>query len=251
MKQHLIHLLTGCIFFSLLLAGCSNQQTTALKPQPNKPLPNSHHDTQDVHNKKTDAKQDGQVISMEKIKVSGINPQVTPYRMMYWSEGTKAEAYIAIPSSGRYPLYVSLHGGYLEPLKKSHVTEVGNVHYGKNIIEFARDNTITIAPMYRGYGHSDGTINGIYKNTIDTENAIKALMNYTKTHKDFPDIKKGHTYLHGVSMGGGVALRLAAERKNVLSVVAVSPFVGWDILGSWYEEHNPGRLYDVVGYFNK
>ncbi|WP_132748774.1 alpha/beta hydrolase family protein [Scopulibacillus darangshiensis] len=144
---------------------------------------------------------------MKPIEVPDSNSDTKNYQMMYWSQGIKVEAYVAAPSeSGAYPLSVFCHGGYSTPDdQKAHVTTIGEgndlFHYDKTLIENYPSGQITIVPMYRGYGHSGGTISGLAKNAADTQNAIKAVTTYFNTHKNFPGINKGHLYLSGVSLG--------------------------------------------------
>ncbi|GGH77129.1 dienelactone hydrolase [Pullulanibacillus pueri] len=102
---------------------------------------------------------------------------------------------------------------------------------------------ISIAPMYRGYGKSHGTVKGLDGDTIDTNNAIKAITTYFNSHKPYPDIQEDHIYLSGTSMGGGVALNIATLRKDITSVVAISPFVGWDIVGAYDEKHRENPIW--------
>lgn len=49
-------------------------------------------------------------------------------------------------------------------------------------------------------------------------------------------------------MGGGVVLMLAGERKDIRSVVALSPFVGWSTWGQWAKRHpNNARAVTLWG----
>lgn len=128
---------------------------------------------------------------------------------MYWSKGTKTEAYIAAPKDpGTYPLFVICHGGWTTSENKSHVSPSDNwphtVAEDVKVLDNAWNNAITIGPIYRGYGHSGGTVNGLDGNTIDTENAIKAAMNHFNSKKEKRHVRKGYFYLSGMSMGGGV-----------------------------------------------
>lgn len=188
---------------------------------------------------------DGQVISMKKIKGSIVDSAIQEYKMMYWSQDSQVEAYAAIPKSkGTYPLLVTLHGGYLLPMNTTHVREIGKDYFDDHILKYASSRMISVLPMYRGYGDSEGTVHSLNGDTIDTENAIKAITNYSKTHRDFPSIETTGIYINGISMGGGVALKLASERKDVKSVVAVSPFVGMDIYGKYSETVDKGGFFD-------
>ncbi|MHB1630227.1 MAG: alpha/beta hydrolase family protein [Bacilli bacterium] len=83
-----------------------------------------------------------------------------------------------------------------------------------------------MTPAYRGYGESQGSMQGMLGDTLDAENAMIAALS-------LHHVKSNDTYLWGVSMGGGVALMLASEQKGIRAVVANSPFVGWDITAYW------------------
>jgi len=188
------------------------------------------------------SEQDGQIISMKKIQVPGLDPSLQAYRLMYWSDKNKLEAYVAAPKGpGTYSLFIVCHGGWTVPLDKSHIVEMVNgaeiLHFNASgLIGHSAKNLITVAPLYRGYGNSTGKVRGIYENTMDTENAIKAVIHYFNNKKENRHIQD-RLYLSGVSMGGAVVLKVAAERKDIYSVVAISPFVGWNLFGTWAHSH--------------
>ena len=120
----------------------------------------------------------------------------------------------------------------------THVNAVLSTNiFDERMISYAPQEVVTLMPLYRGYGGSDGTVNGLKGNTLDTENAIKAVTNYFNHKKDVKKIEEGMLFLRGYSMGGGVVLDVASERKDVTSVIAISPFVGWDISGAWDEKN--------------
>ncbi|WP_206919745.1 alpha/beta hydrolase family protein [Alicyclobacillus suci] len=93
-------------------------------------------------------------------------------------------------------------------------------------MEGASSTFIQVVPEYRGYDDSDGTVPGLDGETLDTNNAIKAVESHYH-------VKPDHIDLLGTSMGGAVVLKLASERTDIHSVLAVSPFVGWDSMGEW------------------
>lgn len=207
-------------------------------------------------------KEDGEVISMKKVKLPFASSSMEAYRMMYWSDGLKNEAYVATPKGpGTYSLFVECHGGYTTPMNISHLAEIPGegetVTFDTNLLAGAYSNFITVAPTYRGYGNSEGQVKGIYENTIDTENAIKAIMNYFNNKKENRHIKD-ILYLDGWSMGGAVVLRIASKRDDVKSVVANSPFVGWNTFDTWAQNHldneKVGKFYydgvDAYGSFD-
>jgi dienelactone hydrolase len=224
----------------LLLFGCTSEPTTNSKKVTK---PQSQKQKQSLDK---DAKQDGKFISMVKINV----PQtydLQSYRMTYWSAGEKVVAYVALPKvGGIYQMFIGLHGGYSLPSTKQSVSNIvdnGKIHtYDSSMIKDSQLSTITLIPMYRGYEKSEGTIHGLAEDTLDTNNAIKSLKSYLLSHKNGPQLEKDHIYLSGISLGGGVALKLASERNDIVYAIAISPFVGWDISGQWYKDHNIGMF---------
>jgi dipeptidyl aminopeptidase/acylaminoacyl peptidase len=152
---------------------------------------------------------------------------VKDYRMIYWSNHIKTEAFVAVPATpGTYPLFVFCHGGWAVPRALTHVSSPT----GAKNLQNADPRFITVIPEYRGYAGSDGTVPGLDGITQDTNNAINAIVHHFSVEPD-------HIYLEGVSMGGGAVLKLASERNDIRSVIAISPFVGWDIVGDWVK-HN-------------
>jgi dipeptidyl aminopeptidase/acylaminoacyl peptidase len=235
------------VFTVVLLGGCSSvptakiKQTSALKQTSQKLVLDEN------------SKQDGKLISFKKINVPQSFNSIQSYQMTYWSGGVKTVAYVAAPKVlGNYPLNVILHGGYFVPKKTGHITSITSngvtTSFNSSIIQNIYQNCITLAPMYRGYDKSDGIADGIKENAFDTENAIKALTHNFNSNKNFPDVEKGHIYLTGYSMGGGVALKVASERKDIVSLVAISPFVGMNILADWDKKHNQA-IYEEMKYY--
>ena len=169
----------------------------------------------------------GEIASLTLVHGKGgyVNPKVSVFKMFYWSAGKKVEAWLTEPvRSGRYPLLVFLHGGWaVYSRHMHHVTMVqGTQVFPSSPWTDYSSRTVTITPAYRGYGESQGSVHGMLGDTLDAENAIIAA-------KSLHHVKPKDTYLWGISMGGGAALMLASEQKGIRAVVAVSPFVGWDI----------------------
>ncbi|KPV44740.1 alpha/beta hydrolase family protein [Alicyclobacillus ferrooxydans] len=100
------------------------------------------------------------------------------------------------------------------------------VQWIKTTWEYAGPQFITLIPEYGGYAGSGGTVQGLHGDTLDTNNAIQAVMSRYS-------VEQGHVYLEGASMGGGVVLQLAEQRHDVRSVIALSPFVGMQVVGQW------------------
>ena len=171
---------------------------------------------------------DGQIISLTPLNALSIPDFYTSlnaYKMTYWSQNIPVVAYVSVPKqSGSYPLYVHCHGGWITPAPVTHVNTLG---VGPTALGFARKNAITVVPMYRGYGDSNGPVSGIAENATDTINAIKAVQSRYK-------VIKGHIYLEGTSMGGGVVLKVASEQSDIRSVIATSPYVGANVFTHWY-----------------
>lgn len=90
----------------------------------------------------------------------------------------------------------------------------------------APDTFIRVYPQYRGYANSGGTVGGLLQDAIDSQNAVIAVESRS-------NVEARSVYLLGVSLGGGVVLKLASMMQNVRAVVAISPFVGWNVVGAW------------------
>ncbi|MGC8489759.1 MAG: alpha/beta hydrolase family protein, partial [Clostridia bacterium] len=87
-------------------------------------------------------------------------------------------------------------------------------------------------PEYRGYLGSAGLPGGLRTDTENVRDAINAL-------KAYPAVDFHRLYLLGYSMGGGVALTLAAELPHVRAVVCVSPYVGMKTVEAYWAVHPP------------
>ncbi|MFB5192753.1 alpha/beta hydrolase family protein [Alicyclobacillus fastidiosus] len=208
---------TLLIYISIIATGCSTLQP-AEKTTSSMKLSTSNRTTQPTTH------QDGDLISLTAISVPHTNSGIETYKMIYWSHDTKTEAFLAAPKyAGMYPLLVSLHGGSAVALNRSHQTSPAT----STTLQYASEGLITLVPEYRGYADSDGTIPNLQGEVSDVDNAIKALQGTVYS------VEPDDIYLEGTSMGGAVALQLAAERNDIRSVIAVSPFTGWDIDGQW------------------
>ncbi|MEK5478025.1 alpha/beta hydrolase [Paenibacillus sp. FSL R5-0407] len=170
---------------------------------------------------------DIEIISKELIEGPGQNPKIDIFKVFYKSDDINVLAYLTVPKApGKYPLVVHLHGGYALERK-----ELSHYDFGFTFgFRYMSDQVVYLYPLYRGYLESDGHVQGIAENTRDAENGIKVAMSTGS-------VKKDSVYLLGASMGGGVALRLASERQDIKAVVAVSPFVGWDVNLRWLDEN--------------
>ncbi|WP_154098060.1 alpha/beta hydrolase [Bacillus coahuilensis] len=159
--------------------------------------------------------------------------------MMYWSEGIETSAYVTIPKKkGYYSLAVSCHGGYVIPLDIENVQSIsGDNLDAETMLSDAKSEIITLSPLYRGYGDSKGTVDGLSGATIDTNNAIDALYAHFKEANMESAIRSGFVSVGGTSLGGGVALKLSQTRKDINNVVAINPYVGLDLLYPWAEDN--------------
>lgn len=217
MRIELKAIFTLCTI-GMVLTGCGNTQSA-----PNKPKPVSH--------------KNGTIASMKKITVKGQNPNISIYKMYYWSQGQKVEAFVTEPKnsgSSRYPLLVNCHGGLAVPSTvKDYPSPVT-----LQAVASSTSNLVTVIPQYRGYQGSAGTVHGILGDTVDTENAIMAADSLKMVN---PNVM----YAQGTSMGGGVVLMLdsnPAYSKSLRFVVATSPFVGWEVENTWAKQHPSDTL---------
>lgn len=203
--------------FSLFLAAITITATGCNSPTIN-------HQIASASIQSTNKHPDGELISLRTISVPHTSQYVSTFKMMYWSHNTKTEAFLAAPKyAGMYPLFMSLHGGADTAYPVHHYSSPA----GADTLEYAGSKFLTLVPEYRGYAGSDGTIPNLQGEVSDVDNAVKALASTVYS------IEPNHIYLEGTSMGGAVALQLAAQRTDVRSVIVVSPFVGWNIVGPW------------------
>ncbi|GEO28179.1 hypothetical protein AAC03nite_39640 [Alicyclobacillus acidoterrestris] len=206
---------------STIITGCSTSQTVNTTT-------NSPQSKATEQNPQNTSHADGDLISLTSITVPHTNSDMKTYKMMYWSHNTKTEAFLAVPKeAGMYPLFVNLHGGADTAYPVSHYTSPAS----STTLEYAQNGFITLVPEYRGYADSDGTIPNLQGEVLDVDNTMEAIKSTAYS------VEPNHIYLEGASMGGAVALQLSAERDDIKSVIAISPFVGWNIVGPWATEN--------------
>ncbi len=99
----------------------------------------------------------------------------------------------------------------------------------------ASPDSVMVAPQYRGYADSQGTVRGILGDTEDANSATTASFT-------LPRVRNGKIGLFGNSMGGGVVLMLNGMRRDIAYVVATSPFIGWTTWGRWTGRHPSNAL---------
>jgi dipeptidyl aminopeptidase/acylaminoacyl peptidase len=190
------------------------------------------------------------VVAFDPIQMEGLNVTLQSYKMTYMSEGEKAVAYVTLPKKeGSYPVNLSLHGGFPASKDLSHVTDMMGVTFDKNMLLYsAAPGLISLVPLYRGYGESDGTVPGLHGTTLDTSHAIDALTAYLE--KNEKRKSTGKVFVSGTSLGGGVGLKLATIRDDIVDVVAVSPYVGLDPVYPWLLE-NPDKDIGFLDMFQE
>jgi dipeptidyl aminopeptidase/acylaminoacyl peptidase len=176
----------------------------------------------------------GAIIALVPAHVPSQSPKIRLFRMFYWSDGVKVEALVSEPKKpGRYGLILLCHGGFEAPTPIEHATSPTTLAD----LAHASPDAVMVAPQYRGYADSQGTVRGILGDTQDANNAIVASLT-------LPRVRNGKIGLFGTSMGGGVVLMLNGMRRDIAYVVATSPFVGWTTWGRWTVNH-PGNALAV------
>ncbi|RIW30702.1 alpha/beta hydrolase [Bacillus salacetis] len=225
-------------------AACTSQPVESKNEgQTEEPTAAPNHSIKNVAGEASDPMEgkDGTVISFEEIEVKELNPALDAYEMMYWSEGVEAAAYVTVPKKkGYYYLSVLCHGGYVYSLDLSNVHALPGVTLNAETLIGGLDTSsemITLSPLYRGYGNSKGTVPGFNGVTKDTNNAIDALYSYFRSGNTESSIRSGFISASGISLGGGVVLKLASMRDDIGDVVAVNPYVGLDLVYPWAESH--------------
>lgn len=139
---------------------------------------------------------------------------------------TKVQAFVDVPpGEGPFDLVVNLHGGYTLPFH-GHIKD--NAWTAEIATSGAWPGAVALFPNYAGYGLSSGRVGSPHDDFIDTENAIKALGQMKKVHVNTND-----TYLFGVSLGGDIAMMVAASDPKVKAVALDSPFPGAAIFVDW------------------
>lgn len=173
----------------------------------------------------------GKIIALKPVHVPNQSPAIQLFQMFYWSQGVKVEALVSEPKKpGRYRLVLLCHGGWEAPVPIAHAANT----YTLAELAHTSSEIVLVAPQYRGYADSQGTVRGILGDTEDANNAITAALT-------LPRVRDEKIGLFGTSMGGGVALMLNGMRRDIAYVVATSPFVGWTTWGRWTVDH-PGNV---------
>ncbi len=157
---------------------------------------------------------------------SAVPQGYTLYSLTYESEGKPVQGYLGVPpGKGPFQMVVVLQGG--SPVKLSSRASTG----GYSATAAADDvlpAPVMFFPNYRGYGPSPGDVQDGYHDYLDTVNGLKALRHIRGLH-----VAPHDTFLAGTSLGGFVALRLAASDPDVRAVLLTSPWPGMDTVLGW------------------
>lgn len=187
---------------------------------------------------------DGTPISLTLLVRPRFSTEVLPgerlYRLYYWSRSRRVEAFLDVPAGsgpdagGGFSLLVGLHGGFVVPTG-SHA----NVYCVTPTLaaESALAQDVVFLPNYRGYCASPGVTGGAYSDYVDTVNGLKALSALRGLR-----ITRDETYLFGASLGGFVALDLAAHDPQVRALVLSSPYPGGQLMMQWLTSPSSGQL---------
>ncbi len=158
------------------------------------------------------------------------------YSLRYRSRGLQVQAYLDVPKGkGPFPLLIYLHGGDVTQVL-GHWTGLP-VYTAKLAAESSNADSIVFIPNYGGYGPSEGNIGSPYDCYLDTQNGLKALGYVRGLH-----IKRDATYPFGFSLGGYVALKLAANDTQVRAAVLDSPWPGALTYDDWVQKMGTDAL---------
>ena len=178
-----------------------------------------------------EAPQPGDPISLRLAPLPPFAPVTQPgsrvWSLTYWSRGLRCQAYLAVPGGkGPYPLLVELHGGFATGLPY-HESAVGTS--AAQAEQASSLPAVVLLPNYGGYGPSQGIVGDTQDDLIDTVAALKALGQIRGLR-----VQRADTYLAGSSLGGAIALMLAAQDRAVRAAIIVSPWPGARLAAQWY-----------------
>ncbi len=187
------------------------------------------------------SKADGEPISLKPVSPPAaiarqLQEGLQVFSFFYWSRGVRCQAYLDVPAGkGPFPLLVELHGGELW-----NGYPQGYTAYAAepaNAAAIATSHAISFLPNYAGYGPSRGAPGDPYQNYRDVVNGLLALGRISGLH-----VLTRATYLFGFSMGGDVAMILAAHDRNVRAAELVSPYPGPVAMMKWMDALGIGSL---------
>ncbi len=207
----------------VLLGGCSSQPSSARGSTDGLSLPHLA------------TKVDGEPIGLKPVSLPASVARHLPkglkvLSLVYWSRGLRCQAYLDVPAGkGPFPLLVELHGGEIFSGDPVHYTGYPTID-PSIAAGIATAHAISFLPNYGGYGQSQGTPGDPYQNYRDVVNGLSALRQISGLH-----ILADATYLWGFSMGGDVAMILAAHDRNVRAAELVSPYAGPVAMMEWMD----------------
>jgi len=181
---------------------------------------------------------DGRIIAMTKVRNPTFPPTVpagsTLYSIKYGSRGHVVQGYLDVPpGKGPFQLFVDLHGGSVFPVR-----HIGQYAWTRDIAaDLALPADVVFLPNYQGYGPSPGPVVDPYDDYLDVQNGLKALGNIRGLH-----IARAGTFVEGTSLGGYVAMKLAANDPQVRVAALLSPYPGDALFMQWLLSQPPDAL---------
>ncbi len=187
------------------------------------------------------SKADGEPISLKAVSLPAAIARHLPkglqvFSLFYWSRGVRCQAYLDVPAGKEaLPLLLELHGGELwNGYPPGYTAYAVDPSIAAGI---ATNRAISFLPNYAGYGPSRGSPGDPHQNYLDVANGLAALGRISGLH-----VLPRATYLVGLSMGGDVAMILAAHDRNVRAAELVSPYPGPVAMMEWMNAQGVGSL---------
>ena len=155
---------------------------------------------------------------IEMLEVMLENQKLIRYMIRYPSDGLDIYGFMNVPSGeGPFPTIILLHG-----YRSSRASTVTG--FGTGIADaFARDGYIVLHPNMRNYPPSD-TGDNLYRvgMAVDVLNLIALVKEQMGQPGPFENVDPDRIGLLGQSLGGGVALRVAAVSEDIKAMVLYS-----------------------------
>jgi dienelactone hydrolase len=146
-------------------------------------------------------------------RVLQVTRSFTRTLVSFTSDGLTVYGFMNTPrGKGPFPVVLVLHG-YVNP--HTYRTPFGYTQRYADAL--AEAGFLVIHPDYRGHGRSEGQAEGS-TNLFRVGYAVDVLNLITHLQR-LPDARSGAVGLFGHSMGGGIALRVAAVNPNVRAVL--------------------------------
>ena len=154
-------------------------------------------------------------------------------RLRFDSAGTDCDAWFFEGSKsspfeigGRRPVVVMAHG--FAGTKDSGLAPFAQRFADAGLAVFAFD--------YRGFGHSDG----VPRQRVSMAGQARDYASAIEAAATLPGVDPGRIIIWGVSLGGGLALKVAQGRADIAAVVAVVPLVSGIAAGKHARTHVSG-----------